>query len=341
MAKSAQIWAAGLLAATLIASPATTLAQGSKASAITGADIEALKPGQFIWAPAAAPAGPMVMVVSLDRQQAYVYRNGVRIGVSTVSTGKKGKETPTGVFTILQKKEEHYSNLYNSAPMPFMQRLTWDGIALHAGNLPGKPASHGCIRLPLAFAKALFGETSMGMTVVITDQAPNPSRLNGGDLLAPVAAGGGAVGANMPAERLAPNESYRWQPQLAPSGPVTLLISTQDQRLLVMRNGKAIGRGRIHVPPGKVSGTFALAFTGYDQQNRSEWIYIGVPGSEGRKGQVFDLIHSDDLKMDPAFRQKIREVLTPAVTLVVTDGGIQEGAAGKPVKLLETEVGKS
>ncbi len=94
-------------------------------------------PGEFIWTPEAVPAGPVVMVISLDEQRAYVYRNGLRIGVSTVSSGKQGKETPTGVFTILQKQKEHKSTLYNAAPMPFMQRLTWDGIALHAGNLPG------------------------------------------------------------------------------------------------------------------------------------------------------------------------------------------------------------
>jgi len=340
MAKWARIAAA---AATLLAAAAGPLAadaQGAKASAITGADIAALKPGQFIWAPQAAPDGPMVMVVSLNRQQAYVYRNGVRIGVSTVSTGKKGKETPTGVFTILQKRQEHYSNLYNSAPMPFMQRLTWDGIALHAGHLPGKPASHGCIRLPMAFAKALFGETSTGMTVVITDEAPNPARLNGGDLLAPVTAVGMAVGQGAPGARLAANEAYRWTPERAPSGPVTLVASAQDQRLVVLRNGRVIGRGRIHVPPGKVSGTFALAFTGFDPQGRSEWIYIGVPGSEGRKGQVFDLVHADDLSMDPAFQQKVRGVLAPGVTLVATDGGIRAGGAGVPVKLLETEAAK-
>src|SRR6516225_1528282 len=108
--------AAGLLlAAVLLAPAAAAWSQGAPRSAITEADIAALKPGQFIWAPNLAPEGPMVMVVSLAAQQAYVYRNGVRIGVSTVSTGKKGKETPTGVFTILQKNAKHRSNLYNDA----------------------------------------------------------------------------------------------------------------------------------------------------------------------------------------------------------------------------------
>ena len=128
-----------------------------------------LAPGEFAWTPEIAPRGPMVVVVSLPEQRAHVYRNGVRIGLTTISSGKPGHETPTGVFTILQKKRMHRSNLYNNAPMPFMQRLTWDGIALHAGRIPGEPASHGCVRLPHAFAERLFEATEHGMTVVIAD----------------------------------------------------------------------------------------------------------------------------------------------------------------------------
>src|SRR3954470_10307629 len=195
--------AAALLTALLTAAalPAGAWAQGAPRSAITEADIAALKPGEFIWAPHLAPKGPMVMIVSLTTQQAYVYRNGLRIGASTVSTGKTGKDTPTGVFTILQKNAKHRSNIYNNAPMPYMQRLTWDGIALHAGNLPGYPASHGCVRLPMAFAQGLFAETSMGMTVVVTRGAPNPARLDEGDLLAPVTPAGAST-APLAAQRL-------------------------------------------------------------------------------------------------------------------------------------------
>jgi hypothetical protein len=95
----------------------------------------------------------------------------VRIGTTTVSTGRPGNPTPTGVFQILQKKKMHHSNLYDDAPMPFMQRLTWDGVALHAGRIPGRPASHGCVRLPLEFAQKLYGVTYHGGTVVVTDAA--------------------------------------------------------------------------------------------------------------------------------------------------------------------------
>jgi hypothetical protein len=131
-----------------------------------------LAPGEFVWEPSLASQGEVEVVVSVPLQRAYVYRGGTLIGVTTVSTGRPGHETPTGTFEILQKRREHYSNRYNNAPMPFMQRLTWDGIALHAGQIPGRPASHGCVRLPLAFARHLFGVTQMGAAVHITDTSP-------------------------------------------------------------------------------------------------------------------------------------------------------------------------
>jgi hypothetical protein len=130
-----------------------------------------LSPGQFFWHPKAASTGPVFMVIDLTRQRALVYRDGVPIAASTVSTGSKGRETPTGVFTILQKAVVHRSRTYDDAPMPYMQRLTSKGVAMHAGNLPGYPASHGCIRLPKAFAKLLYGVTELGTPVMITDEA--------------------------------------------------------------------------------------------------------------------------------------------------------------------------
>jgi lipoprotein-anchoring transpeptidase ErfK/SrfK len=117
---------------------------------------------------------PMKIVIVLDTQRIYVFQNEKLIGFSTISSGKKGKETPTGIFNILQKNVDHKSNLYSNAPMPFMQRLTWDGIAIHGGDLPGYPASHGCIRLPHPFAKVLFGVTQMGQEVVVLQDTSTP-----------------------------------------------------------------------------------------------------------------------------------------------------------------------
>ncbi|MGC6399368.1 L,D-transpeptidase family protein [Sphingomonas sp. FW199] len=154
-----------------------TLISGGIARAAEPADlpmpvvaVERMRPGDHRWFDDAGAAGPVAIVISIPMQKALVYRGDRLIGISTVSTGKRGKETPIGEFTILQKKVFHRSNLYSNAPMPYMQRLTWTGIALHAGQLPGYPASHGCIRFPLAFARRLYQETEMGGTVAVTDR---------------------------------------------------------------------------------------------------------------------------------------------------------------------------
>ena len=133
---------------------------------------DTLEAGDFLWQPDVAAAGPVNIVVDLDRQFAYVYRGGALIGISTVSTGRDGHETPIGSFTILQKQVDHKSNLYHEASMPYMERLTWDGVALHAGGVPGYRESHGCVHLPVAFAKLLYGVTDIGATVELRGSPP-------------------------------------------------------------------------------------------------------------------------------------------------------------------------
>ncbi|MBB4098209.1 L,D-transpeptidase family protein [Sphingomonas kyeonggiensis] len=171
----------GVLAVLLLAC-ATILPAIPAAAQVAASDTmqvapSSLRNGQWAWyeAPRLIQAStsdwdPVSIVVSIPDQRAYVYRGGRLVGASTVSTGSDGRETPVGAFTILQKKVFHRSNLYSNAPMPFMQRLTWDGIALHAGRLPGYPASHGCIRFPAAFAKQLYALTEIGGDVMVTDE---------------------------------------------------------------------------------------------------------------------------------------------------------------------------
>ena len=154
-----------------------------------------LSPGEFVWQPEAAATGDVEIVVSVPLQRAYVYRAGTLIGVTTVSTGRPGHSTPVGSFDILEKRRTHFSNRYNNAPMPFMQRLTWDGIALHAGEIPGRPASHGCIRLPLAFARHLFGVTRVGASVHVIKTSPSA-----GEALAMVRGDGAYNGMGGPEE---------------------------------------------------------------------------------------------------------------------------------------------
>ena len=148
------------------AEAATALTPATAASAVA--------PGRFVWrADAAASAeGPVRVLVSLPLQIAFVFKGGALVGASSVSSGVAGYDTPTGTFTILQKDKDHKSNIYEDAPMPYMLRLTWDGVALHAGKVTGEPASHGCVRLPLAFARKLYDLADLGATVSVVDEVP-------------------------------------------------------------------------------------------------------------------------------------------------------------------------
>jgi lipoprotein-anchoring transpeptidase ErfK/SrfK len=126
-----------------------------------------LKPGQYVWRDVPEAAGPERIVVSLSDQLAFFYRGNSLVAVSTISSGKSGRDTPTGIFSVLDKRPFYRSKKYDNAPMPWMQRIDQYGIALHAGYNPGVPASHGCVRLPSAFAKKLYSVTDIGTPVYI------------------------------------------------------------------------------------------------------------------------------------------------------------------------------
>ena len=128
-----------------------------------------LRPGQYRWfGDATAGEGPVRVVVSLPLQRAYVFRGSALIGVSTISSGRPGYDTPTGAFTILQKKVDHVSNLYD-APMPYMLRLTNDGVAIHATKVENGYITRGCVGVPEGFAKKLFAAAKLGDRVIVTD----------------------------------------------------------------------------------------------------------------------------------------------------------------------------
>jgi lipoprotein-anchoring transpeptidase ErfK/SrfK len=126
-----------------------------------------LRPGQYRWAATIPQAGESRVVIDLLTQLFYVYRDDKLVGVATISSGKKGRETPLGFWSVMQKKVKGYSRKYDNAPMPFMQMYDAKGIAFHAGPNPGYPASHGCVRLPLKFAERLYGLTTVGTKVII------------------------------------------------------------------------------------------------------------------------------------------------------------------------------
>lgn len=153
----------------------TTIARAAVAAALmVSASIASARASDLPPAGAAErPEAPLKIVVSLEAQELRLYRGATLIDVSPVSTGKRGHATPRGIYSIIEKRRRHFSNLYDDAPMPYMQRITWSGLAFHQGALPGRPASHGCIRLPRAFAREMFALTSLGANVAITD-APTP-----------------------------------------------------------------------------------------------------------------------------------------------------------------------
>ena len=307
-----------LLLAVLLALPASAAEPAVDAPRTPGT----LQPGEFLWHPEIAPHGPIVLVVSLDEQRAYVYRNGLAIGVSTISSGKAGNETPTGVFTILQKNATHRSNLYNDAPMPYMQRLTWDGIALHGGALPGHPASHGCVRLPLEFARLLFAETRHGDTVVVADTKAFPASLAHPSVLAPVDSHGGAA---LPAQ--APPDAT-WNESASPTGPVSVLVSLADRRVVVLREGIAIGEAALQVADGfSIGGTVLMVADrapagggegGPDPSQR--WSTHAIRGLDADALALLQLrLRERPLRVDEAFAAHLRSLLVPGTTVLLTD----------------------
>src|SRR5436305_5520848 len=284
----------------------------------TGKPSGTLKPGQYWWHPEISPEGPLMILVSIPEQMMHVYRNGILIGRSTVSTGSKGHDTPGGVFTILEKKETHRSKKYDNAPMPNMQRLTWSGIAMHSGQLPGYAASHGCIRLPYDFSQLLFTATSSGGTVVVGDgKTPTPHLAsNPGLLLAPADFTPGML------RPLAQND-YDWQPERGPEGPITIVVSSSDRAIYVYRNGNPIGRAALEVSGRDRLGSHIFTLlegsTGKPSQlapgrEARRWMRVT---SEGRPVEAEQL--ASRLHFSPEFGQKVADEIKPGTTVIVTD----------------------
>lgn len=278
-----------LLAATLLAACSGGPSGGGAGRAVPSVT-DPLNPQDYTWYPERSRTGPVIVFVSIPRQEAVVYRNGVRIGRSAVSTGRERHRTPTGVFQILQKEVDHHSSTYGDAPMPYMQRLTWDGVALHAGFNPGHADSHGCVRLPLGFAKALYSVTGKGGPVIISDSNKLPTMAlsqgfgtSGPDgHVAPVWKGGG-------------------------SGPASITISTTGERMMVFQNGKLVGES-----PVEVKGSFR-GFRGesvFVMSGDRQWHRAAGSGSAEKLPQ--------ELVVPASFGEKLRGVMQPGTTLLVT-----------------------
>ena len=264
-----------------------------------------------------------MLVVNLETQRAVLFRNGVPIGASTVSSGKPGHETPTGVFTILQKRKEHYSSTYNNAPMPNMQRLTRKGIALHAGNLPGYPASHGCIRLPAKFSALLFGATELGMTVVITSIPAVPGR---SDTPAVATLAGAALQTPLS------SAPYEWHPERSTDGMVSVVISVADGRAVVLRGGQEIGSA-----PVRVSGEtnpMAYVLRAWDSSGQ-HWLKLQFAGA----GAGMDVSAGEGKRFEAPsrFRYALSAILRPGSVVIVTPESLRAGSTGSSATVLEAE----
>jgi L,D-transpeptidase catalytic domain len=306
----------------ILVTPLTVAAAGhTKGRAVQPLTSE-LKPGDYTWHPEVSPAGPVVIIVSLPEQKMYVYRNGVRIGQSTVSTGMKGHATPTGMFTILQKKVRHESNIYKGAKMPHMHRLTWTGIAMHAGRLPGYPASHGCVRLPIDFAERLYSVTRNGTSVIITDDKFAP-----GETAEPGLLLAGKTGA--PAKPTLTAGQFEWHPEKAPTGPVSIILSTSNQQVYVYRDAIEIGRSAVSrgaLGEGLGSHVYS-ALDKFDRTGRREWMSTASFGI----APALDIRQlSEHVTIPPEFLKNVRATISPGTTLIVTDVPVSSQTHSEP-----------
>jgi L,D-transpeptidase catalytic domain len=291
-----------------------------------------LKPGEFIWQPEKSQSGPVVMIVSIPEQLVHVYRNGVEIGVSTCSTGKPGHRTPTGVFTILEKERKHVSSIYKGAQMPNMERLTWTGIALHAGNLPGYPASHGCIRLPLKFSAQLYDVTHLGVVVIIADERTQPaSVVHPGLLLSTVAAAEARALAQTVSKRAAHSP---WEATV--QYPLTsVVISRADGMAHITRDGVMTGSYPIIIDnKARPLGTHVYSLVGPAADGSGlTWLSFGL-GKRPVDAHVVNWQGDAALRRirfyDVARAQQVASSFHPGTTLMLTDASAPRSTRTTP-----------
>lgn len=280
-----------------------------------------LKPGEFVWEPERSPSGPVVLIVSIPEQLAHVYRNGVEIGRSTCSTGKPGHRTPTGVFTILEKQRQHVSSIYKGAQMPNMERLTWGGIALHAGHLPGYPASHGCIRLPMKFSALLFEVTHNGTAVIIADERTQPANVVHPGVLMPKVAEIEARAVSQAVAQKKPRGP--WDAEITyPSASV--VISRADGMAHISRDGKLQASYLVSfVEPARPLGTHIYSLIGPAADGSGlAFLSFGM----GKKPSEAHIVQwQGDKAMrrvrfyDPQRARQIAQTFHPGTTIVLTD----------------------
>ena len=298
-------------------------------------------------------SGRVVIVVSTDLQKLTVYDDGIPVATTTVSTGVAEHPTPHGIFSIIGKERFHRSNIYSDAPMPWMQRITWSGVALHEGHVTGRPASHGCIRMPAAFAVELFRYTREGARVIIAreDVVPSPwgsvAAFNSGTF-AKIATT--QVTASTPAQapssapydieiearpRISAAPVLPQRRDIAAHAPLSLLVSRKTGKLYVRRAFTPVFQVPITIDdPARPLGTHLFMA----QDDASRWLAMTVSAKvreaslidEGRKGRPRDgqpmaLPPSDAaealsrIHLPPGTAEYVASLLTPGATLILSD----------------------
>jgi L,D-transpeptidase catalytic domain len=259
-----------------------------------------LRANEYTWHPETSPKGPVLVVISLPEQQAYVYRNGILIGRTTISSGRAGHRTPTGVFVVLEKQQKHYS------------------------NLPGYPDSHGCVRLPKEFSELLFGVTKIGTTVVVANESSDSALVtHPGPLMAMP-----AMMKNLKLEKLS-GLDFRWHPERATSGPTSIVISEADRQVVIFRNGEPIGRAHFELQGNYPFPTAVFSYLGRENgQNR--WLGAGRDASETEK-MLADL--RSHVIVAPEFRDFVQSALQLGDTLcLVSFPVLPRSGAASPVE---------
>jgi lipoprotein-anchoring transpeptidase ErfK/SrfK len=296
----------------------------------------------------AKPRGPLSIMISLDRQQLTLYSGGEPIAHSRVSTGVKGRSTPTGVFSVIQKDRFHRSNLYDDAPMYFMQRITWSGVALHQGIVPNYPASHGCIRLPEAFAKQLWATTQIGVRVIITHGELAPHEISHPRLFTPKA----PVVAQIPNSLEAAQQAWKLAqlggavpmmgatatdlvnpPMLeiprpaarpAKTSPISVFISRKEGKLFVRKGFEPLFDTPIEIERADVPlGTHVFSAVGRKNDDILRWTVVSMPSGNATPASVPTAAAAlDRISIPQAALDRISELTTTGASLIISDQGL-------------------
>ena len=259
------------------------------------------------------PKGTVILTITLSEQKMTIWDDGEPVARVAISSGVEKHPTPTGLFSIMIKKRFHRSNIYSDAPMPFMQRITWSGVALHQGHVPGRPASHGCIRLPAAVAQKLFTYTPIGCRVIITDKAVEPQRFSSSRLFT----------ARPHVLRLAtandvPSVTATENP--ARIGHVALFISAKENKLFMRQNFQPVFESDLRIDGTAPLGTHLFTAMKVSKDDGAvQWSQLTMP--ESHLPQLDARSALERITIPAEARREVAHALHQGASLIVSDQG--------------------